>query len=226
MMLLLFDIDGTLLQVNGGVNEAVDHAVSNITGCSLQTDSVSFSGRTDPEIFRDVLQTTGIQEPDPLLDDVIHTYAEAATDTIQPSHVESLPGIPSLLSALSKKNDVHLGLLTGNVEPIAHHKLQSVELDHHFSTGAYGSDHPTRSELPAIAVQRASAHTGRPFSLQETTIIGDTRHDIHCARVVGSRSVAVCTGRFGRSDLEPHAPDHLLEDFRDYRTFIEQILEL
>ena len=224
MTLLLFDIDGTLLRVTGGVDRAVAHAVSSVTGQPVSTEGVSFSGRTDPEIFRDVLRASGVADPEPVLDDVIAAYVEAAQQTIRPADVELLPGIPALLSALSDRPDVFLGLLTGNVEPIAYHKLRGAGLPEFFSVGAFGSDDAERAALPPIAVQRASARAGRSFSLPDTVIIGDTHHDIHCARAAGSRSVAVCTGRYGRADLEPQAPDLLFDNLRDARAFIRGIL--
>ncbi|MFB6247124.1 MAG: HAD family hydrolase [Salinibacter sp.] len=224
MTLLLFDIDGTLLQVTGGVHRAVAHAVSTVTGQTVSTEGVSFSGRTDPEIFHDVLRASGVAEPAPVLDDVIAAYVEAAQQTIRPADVELLPAIPALLSALSDRTDVFLGLLTGNVEPIAYHKLRGAGLPDVFSVGAFGSDDPDRAALPPIAVRRASSQAGRSFSLPDTVIIGDTHHDIHCARAAGSRSVAICTGRYSRTELAPHAPDLLLDDFRDPHAVIQEIL--
>jgi phosphoglycolate phosphatase-like HAD superfamily hydrolase len=225
-MLLLFDIDGTLLRVTDGTNRAVQHAVSSVTGRPVSTEGVSFSGRTDPEIFRDVLRASGVADPEPVLDEVLSTYVEAAQDAIRPDHVETLPGIPPLLSALSGREDVFLGLLTGNVEPIAYHKLRRVGLADHFGAGAFGSDHADRGRLPPVALRRASSRSGRSFTLRRTVIIGDTQHDIQCARTAGSRAVAVCTGRFARSDLQPHTPDLLFDDLRDHRAVIEQILSL
>jgi phosphoglycolate phosphatase-like HAD superfamily hydrolase len=224
MTLLLFDIDGTLLHVTGGVDRAVAHAVSTVTGQPLSTEGVTFSGRTDPEIFRDVLRASGVADPDPVLDDVIAAYVEAAQQTIRPADVEVLPGIRALLSALSDRSDVFLGLLTGNVEPIAYHKLRGAGLSEVFPVGAFGSDDADRAALPPVAVRRASAQAGRSFAVPDTVIIGDTHHDIRCARAAGSRSVAVCTGRYGRADLEPHAPDLLLEDLRAPHAAIREIL--
>jgi phosphoglycolate phosphatase-like HAD superfamily hydrolase len=226
MTLLLFDIDGTLLRVNGGVHRAVTHAVENVTGKPLSTDGVSFSGRTDLEIFRDVLVKSGVSHPDDLLNDVIAHYADVAQDTIQPDHVETLPGVPPLLSQLGSRNDVFLGLVTGNVEAIAYHKLRRAGLADYFPVGAFGSDHADRSELPPIALRRAADHVGQPVSADRTVIIGDTRHDIHCAHAAGIRSVAVCTGRFSRTELAVHTPDVLLNNLSDASRFIEQVLEI
>lgn len=226
MPLLLFDIDGTLLHVTGGVHQAVSHAVSEVAGTRVSTDGVPFSGRTDPAIFRDVLRNSGISEPDDILHDVIDRYVNTALDTIQPDHVELLPGVAEVLSRLQTCDNVSLGLLTGNVEAIAYHKLRGAGLDAHFSFGAFGSDHADRGKLPAVALRRASQETGHSFSPSATVIIGDTRHDIHCAQAVGARSVAVCTGRFDHSDLSPHTPDLLFHDLTDIDRVVAQLQQI
>jgi phosphoglycolate phosphatase-like HAD superfamily hydrolase len=226
MIPLLFDIDGTLLRVSGGVEEAAAHAVSTVTGQGLSTEGVTFSGRTDPNIFRDVLRASGVADPDAVLEDVLAAYAEAARDTIRPTDVEVLPGVRSLLAALSKRDDVVLGLLTGNVETVAYHKLRSGDLADPFSVGAFGSDHGDRAALPALALQRLAAESGASLSATRAVVIGDTQKDIACARAAGSRVAVVCTGRYGRGDLHPHGPDLLFDDLQDHRACIEQILAL
>jgi phosphoglycolate phosphatase-like HAD superfamily hydrolase len=225
MRLLLFDIDGTLLQVNGGVHQAIIDAVSTVTDRTVSTDGISFSGRTDPNIFRDVLHANGVPEPNAVLETVLTHYVDAAQDSIRPDHVEPLPGVDALLSSLAERTDVVLGLVTGNVEPIAYHKLRGAGLATYFSVGAFGSDHADRTALPRLAARRAAAHTGHSFPPTRTVIIGDTRHDIRTARATGARAVAVCTGRFDRSELSPHTPDFLFKNLQEPEAFVEQILE-
>lgn len=227
MKLLLFDIDGTLLRVTGGVHSAVSHAISTVTGHTLSTNGVAFAGRTDPAIFTDVLRVSGVADPAAVLDDVIQTYAERAQQTIAPSDVELLPGVAALLTALAHRDDVCLGLVTGNVESIAYHKLQSGGLaDHFVAGGAFGSDHVNRNELPPTAVRRASTHAGHSFSPHQTVVIGDTEHDIHCARAVGARVAAVCTGGHPRDALQAHTPDLLFDTFQHTDAVIDQLLDV
>lgn len=225
MTLLLFDVDGTLLQVNGGVRPAVVRAVSAVTDQTVSVDGVSFSGRTDPNIFRDVLRASGVADPNAVLDTVLDHYVEAAQETIRPDHVTPLPGVSTLLSILTARTDVLLGLVTGNVEPIAYHKLRKAGLAEHFSVGAFGSDHADRTALPRLAARRAAAYTGHSFPPARTVVIGDTRHDIRTARTTGARAVAVCTGRFARNELSAHTPDLLFENFQDPEEIVEQILK-
>jgi phosphoglycolate phosphatase-like HAD superfamily hydrolase len=224
MRLLLFDIDGTLLRVNGGAQTAVLRAVEQVAGQSVSIDDVPFSGRTDPAIFRDVLATNDLPVSENLLSDVLRAYVETARETIKPTNVTALRGTLDLLSLLTDRTDAYLGLVTGNVEPIAFHKLKAAGMDGYFSVGGFGSDHTNRSKLPPLALRRATEYSGHSFSVENTVVIGDTGHDIACARAAGARAVAVCTGRPSRRDLTSHTPDLLLESLEDAPGIVDQLL--
>lgn len=226
MRLLLFDIDGTLLRVNGEGETAIQRAVATVTGQSVSTEHVSFSGRTDPAILRDVLSTNGLPVRKDLLTEVTRAYIDAARENIHASIVDRLPGTAALLSLLADREEVFLGLVTGNVEPIAFHKLQTVGLADHFPVGAFGSDHEARSQLPPLAVERATSSARHPFSIENSVVIGDTLNDINCAREAGARSVAVSTGRPSHSELAEHAPDLLLRSLAPPTTTVRQLLAL
>jgi phosphoglycolate phosphatase len=226
MRLLLFDIDGTLLRVNGGARTALRNAAEHVTGQSVSTDGVAFSGRTDPAIFRDVLATNGLSTTDALLSEVMHAYVEIAPKTIQPENVTPLAGAAELLSLLSSRTDVSLGLVTGNLEAIAFHKLKVAGLNDHFPVGGFGSDNANRSKLPPLALHRATEHFGHSFSPENTVVIGDTGHDIDCARSAGTMAAAVCTGRPSRANLISHNPDLVFGSFENPSTVADRLVAL
>lgn len=226
MRLLLFDVDGTLLRANGGGKTAIKQAVSTVTGETASTDDVTFSGRTDPAIFRDVLRSNGLPVGEDIVDRVIRAYVDRARETIHPSNVDRLHAAETLLSLLSQRSDVFLGLVTGNVESIAYHKLQTVGLAQYFSVGAFGNDHGDRNKLPPLAADRAAEIADRAFSPSQTVVIGDTSRDVDCARAAGAHAVVVCTGHPNRSDLASAAPDLLLDDFSKPETIVKEIVNL
>ena len=138
---------------------------------------------------------------------------------------EARPGVSDLLARGYAQRERHLGLVTGNVEPIAYEKLSAHGLDEYFPVGAFGSDHAERNRLPELATRRAADHTGRAFRPHEhAVVVGDTAHDIECARAVGAQAVAVCTGRYGRDDLSQHDPDLLFDSLGDPSAFVQQAL--
>lgn len=217
MKLFLFDIDGTILKTRGVGRRAVAHALTRVIGSTAPFDAVSFSGKTDPQIFWEILDVVGVAETDrpALLPDLLDAYADRMRETLPEAEIHILPGVADLVADLHGRADVHLGLITGNLEPMAYLKLDRVGLSAYFEVGAFGSDSAHRPDLPAIAVERAAEMTGQSFSGPDVVIIGDTEHDILCGRGIGAVSVGVCTGHFTRDHLAGHCPYLLLDTLED-----------
>jgi phosphoglycolate phosphatase-like HAD superfamily hydrolase len=140
--------------------------------------------------------------------------------------VEPLPGVPELLDALEARDDVVLGLLTGNLARGAERKLRVVGIDFgRFHVGAFGSDGEHRHDLPAIARDRASAHIGRPVSGDACVIIGDTPSDVACGRGIGARAIAVATGNYDVASLEACNPHAVVPDLTDTMAIVRAIVD-
>lgn len=225
MTLLLFDIDGTLVHANGTGRRALCRGISDWANQPITTDGVSFSGRTDPAIVEAVLQTNDLPTTQNAVNEALDAYIEAMSGTLTEDDVTVLPGVRDLLFALDDHDEVQLGLVTGNVEVIAYEKLAVHDLDGYFPVGAFGSDHADRDELPEIARRRASACTDYSFpSGDHLAVIGDTVHDIACARATSARAIAVCTGRYEREDLESQNPDVLVETLQPTNKVLNHLL--
>jgi phosphoglycolate phosphatase-like HAD superfamily hydrolase len=117
-----------------------------------------------------------------------------------------------------------LGLVTGNIEEGARIKLLPTGLWPHFRVGAYGSDHMDRRRLPSVATRRAHSLVGYPFAPPEVVVIGDTPHDIDCARAFGAVAIAVTTGPYSRADLVADRPDFLFDDLGDVERVLAAVL--
>ena len=201
MLLLLFDIDGTLLQ-----RASVEHALALRTAAGavhgvdlLGVDGVDYAGRTDRAITRDLLAAVGVSEVDDAWVDACVTEYERLCPADLSAKVA--PGMVELLEELAARPDeFRLALVTGNLEPVARIKLAAAGIGHYFEPGqgGFGSDDEDRGRLPAIARSRASSP---PWSRERTVVIGDTPRDIHCARVDEVRVAAVATGPYAVSDL-------------------------
>src|SRR5947209_871881 len=200
-MLLLFDIDGTLV---GGATDAHRDAlhaalreVHRVDARSIRSP-VAPAGRTDGEIARAILLGLGVSaeriddRADAVRESCGRMYTQLATEDL--SHTV-LPGIVDLLEWLRRRHEVTLGLVTGNYEAVARVKLERARLAPYFRSrvGGFGSDSEDRAALPAIARRRAGRR-GAPYPRDATIVIGDTPRDIACARADGLRCVAVATG--------------------------------
>ena len=214
VVLVLFDIDGTILTSRGMGRKAVQEALSDVCQIEVVSKGISFSGRTDPEIMRTMLSAAGLSEDrvESLFSECLEAYTRVLMQMLKPEHVRVLPGVRDLIHLLRNRDDIALGLVTGNLRDTAYLKLQAAGLSSLFSFGAFGSDSEDRYKLPELAARRASAMTGVSFTARRTVIIGDTPHDIGCGKAFGAWTVGVCTGPHDRSELYDCEPDLLLDD--------------
>jgi phosphoglycolate phosphatase len=201
-LLLLFDIDGTLLlRATGEHARALREAAASVHGLPALDGGggVEMAGRTDLAIVRDLLVGAGVLGADvEARSDAVREAAALAYERLCPADLSATvaPGIPELLEALAGRPDAfRLSLVTGNLEPVARLKLARAGVGRYFAAGqgGFGSDDEDRGRLPAIARARAS---GPPWPRSRTVVIGDTPRDIACARADEVRVAAVATGPF------------------------------
>jgi phosphoglycolate phosphatase-like HAD superfamily hydrolase len=175
---------------------------------------IEIAGRTDTGIARQLLRRHGRPETGEGIRGLLDSYLRHLPRLLPEAQGRLLPGVGDLLSALEPRGDVVLALLTGNVLRGAEHKLSHFGVWHYFEFGAFADDHHDRDKLGPFALARAAEH-GHAVSVSRTFVIGDTPHDISCARAIGAKAVAVATGGFRSGRLAPHSPDVLLEDLSD-----------
>jgi phosphoglycolate phosphatase-like HAD superfamily hydrolase len=151
----------------------------------------------------------------------ISRYLKQLTTVLQESDGLVLPGVPSLLDALSERSDVLMGLLTGNLQAGAKLKLTHFNLDHHFRFGGYGDHRLERSDVARDAIKEVHRECNGNFELDRVWVIGDTPADVECGRAVGANVVAVGTGLYSMETLRSAEPDWLFEDFSDSAEFLD-----
>lgn len=228
MRLALFDIDGTILWSDGMGRRAMETALVEVFGSSGEP-KYRFDGKTDRQIVRELMRELGHADDhiDERLPRLLELYLERlerelADGTRRPT---LCAGVMEVLSALEMRDDVILGLLTGNLERGAALKLAAVGLDiNRFKVNAFGSDAEHRPHLPAVARQRAREVLGLDISGDRIVIIGDTPADIDCGREIGARAVAVATGRYSVTDLARHSPAAVFADLADTEAVVQAIL--
>jgi phosphoglycolate phosphatase len=226
--LVLFDIDGTLISARGAGRRAVKRALEAVFGTTGSLDGYDMSGKTDPRIILEVMEAGGLERAHvkDRLDEFFETYARTLTEEIGDGRdVVTMPGVSELVRRLGDTDRVVLGLLTGNIEQGARIKLEPTGLLPYFVLGAFGSDDADRRRLPSLAARRAHALRGYPFRPQDVMVIGDTPHDIDCARAFGAVAVAVATGRFTREHLQAESPDLLFDNFADADAAAQTLLD-
>ena len=209
---LLFDIDGTLVTTGGAGKHAVEAALTERFGVTEIRDTVPYSGRTDTAILADVLAVHGIEPTAERVAAFSQVYLEHL-----PSHLQRLGGqpCPGVRELLPRLKHLPLGLLTGNVERGARHKLSHFGLWEHFRFGGFGDKHADRDDVARLAFEVVQSQVG-PVRREKIWVIGDTPLDVQCAKAIGAKSIAVATGWHPIEELHATGADLVLESLADH----------
>jgi phosphoglycolate phosphatase-like HAD superfamily hydrolase len=217
---LLFDLDGTLTKSGGGGSRALGRALGTKERATEELRKMRLDGMTDRSIARALLaaegdhslpltdRMKGVGEAD--IDAVLGRYLEMLAVECAERPYQPLPGVERLLHSLQQRDDVLLGLCTGNLIRGAEIKLRSAGLWGPFRFGGYGSDAEARADIVRTAWQRAQAE-----GVTEGLVIGDTSRDILAAHDAGLPACAVATGRFTLHELAAHGAEIVLQDLSD-----------
>jgi phosphoglycolate phosphatase-like HAD superfamily hydrolase len=219
--LLLFDIDGTLVNAGGAGRRALEAALEAHLGGAVKREEpwlahLKLDGMTDRLIVREAMLAVGHPFDDALCDRVLDTYADHLEHEIRAPGYQVLPGVRELLPALHGRGAV-FGLCTGNIARGARIKLAQGGLDRWFGFGdadvqGFAADGEARELIVAAALRRAAARLGRPVDPAEALVIGDTPRDIAGAHAVGCPALAVATGRFDEAALRREGAEHVARD--------------
>ncbi len=209
MHVCLFDIDGTLIHTRGAVMAAMRDGLGAAFGVAQPTESVVIHGRTDRGITRDLFRFHGIEDVPEHWDRLRQAYLKLLPDSLSKRPGVLLPGVVSLLEVLVARDDVLVGLLTGNTRESARIKLAHFGLDHFFEFGGYGDDHFERDDVAHEALAQARQRVNGEIDLARVWVIGDTPTDVSCGRAIQTKTIAVLTGNHTRDELAAANPDHL-----------------
>jgi phosphoglycolate phosphatase-like HAD superfamily hydrolase len=219
--LILFDIDGTLIDTGGAGTRSLNKAFFKLFGIENAFKDISMAGKTDIQIMKQGLKAYGFTDSDGNLRDLINAYLHFLKIEIENPRKRLKPGILEMLNLL-KAQEIPLGLLTGNLESGAKIKLGAFGLNEYFLNGAFGSDHEDRDMLLPIALEKFS-RMGFHFSPSDCIVVGDTPRDVRCAKVHGAYCIAVATGPYTKEELLRTQADIVLESFANTKNYIEFI---
>lgn len=229
MRLVLFDIDGTLLLTGGVGQSSAGVSLKRVFGTDGRVDEIYPTGRTIEAIFEDTLVDAGFsrEEYQQKREALYADFFEEFTSRLERSEheIRDLPGAKSLVEDLSQREDVILGLTTGNHQRTARYKLQEAGFDlDDFKVGAYGNETTHRPDLVSLAHARAAEFTRREIPRHQTFVLGDTARDVQSAQAFGAVSIAIQTGMASASDLATASPDYLLPDLQELKQLLAVIL--
>ena len=224
--LVLFDIDGTLVLTGRAGVRGMNRALQEVFGVPDGLAGIPVAGRTDWAILEEAVRRCGRTLDGELLDDLRSRYVERLAEEIQhrgEGRKEVLPGIRPLLDHLSERQDVAVGLVTGNFSKGAEVKLGHFDLWRYFRFGGFGDDAADRNLLVPFAVDRARACGVPELARRDVVVIGDTPADVACAQAVGATAVAVATGGSSVEELRATGAEFVFANLADHRVLLDAL---
>lgn len=222
--LVLFDIDGTLIDSGEAGTRSLNKTFFQLFGIKDAFGKIKMAGKTDTQIIREGLRFHGLSDNNGGVEKITQKYVDILKEEIQNPWRKVNPGVYEILKLLLDKN-IHVGLLTGNIEEGARIKLTPFELNKYFPAGAFGSDHEDRDMLLPIVIRKFS-NLGINVFPQRCVVVGDTPRDVQCSKIHGAYCIAVSTGPYSKQILEATEADIVVEtlsEISDCMRFIDRI---
>jgi phosphoglycolate phosphatase len=210
---LLFDVDGTLLQAGNRVHhQSLLAAVQGLCGKMPEVDQIALAGRTDTEILREMVASIGAELAPQTLPRLFRAAIEDFEERCPPDISDTvISGVRPALEALVQDKPA-MGLVTGNIQAIAWRKMAAAGLRQFFTFGAFGDESGRRADLPPLAISRS----GRSAGAGQSYVIGDTPLDVDCGLACGMKTIAVATGRYSIVELRACYPSFVCASLREF----------
>jgi len=213
--LVLFDIDGTLLDMHGAGSKAFVLALEEAFGIKDDIPYISFSGATDLDVLDQIFAHHNRELTDADADRFLEVLPGKLLETVQHAEPTVFPGAIELVEQLSAHPEVAIGIVTGNIESCARIKLKCAGFHGHFELGAFGHEHRDRREIARFAMERAQVHLPKGKYFTRKFLIGDTPSDIMAAHFIGATSIGVATGHHTIEMLTDAEAGHVLTTLED-----------
>lgn len=220
-VLLIWDVDGTLIKSEGVGKKALEDSFEIITGVKDACKDIKLGGKTDTLILYEMCGMFNIDKS--IYEEFFAIYCRELEGIVKGScTIKTTPNIPEILERIKEKGGVNI-LGTGNIEKGARLKLLPVDLNRHFNTGGFGDRESERWKIIRNGIEHAEALYNLTFDKENIFVIGDTPRDIECAKANGVKSVAVATGYYSKDEMEKCNADFLFQDLSNTEKFLKAV---
>lgn len=221
--LILWDIDGTLVDAGGAGVRALLGAMKACFNIEVSADGIEMAGRTDLDIIDEMFGVYRAGSDAGDLQRCLEYYHGILETEMANGDTCVFPGVESVLHEIRGREEIEQAILTGNTRVAARVKLDHFSIRHFFAFGAYGDESKDRNALAELALRRAREGTGGTMDPRNIFVIGDTVRDVACGKAIGAHTVAVATGFCSAGELAACEPTTVLEDLADPAAFFAVI---
>ena len=224
MTVLFWDIDGTLLTTAKAGVFAWEDAVRELTGREFELVRTRIAGLTDYQIAARTFEALGIETDPQFLRRFVDRYGELLPASLPRKQGRVMPNVREILDHVGSRPDVRSYLLTGNTRAGARAKLMHYNLIQYFPDGAFAEDAGDRASIALRALELAKQ--GGAVTEDGVFVVGDTPHDIECARAINARTIAVATGGYTIEELQAYHPWRVFSELPPAAEFVRLIDEV
>ena len=221
--LLLFDIDGTLLDTHGFGREAFIRGLERVTGEKDPLAYVSFAGNTDRNVLDQVMSRRQIVLSEEQISRIFDEIAIQLEELLKEAPTREVAGARAFLEHLDALG-IQMGLVTGNCRSCAYLKLASLEMDSFFPFGGFGDDHADRKHIAGKALEQAAVHGCEPDQTV-AALVGDTPFDVAAGIAVGLPVLGVASGKYDAQSLTDAGATRVVADLTDLETLMDWVEE-
>ena len=211
--MVLFDIDGTLVDTGGAGREAFIRGLERVTGKRDELAYVSFAGNTDRNVLDQVMAARGLWLAEEDIRRIFGCIAEELKAMLQERPAREVVGAGAFLARLAA-DDIALGLVTGNIRECAYLKLGNVGFDRFFVFGGFGDEHAERAKIGRAALTAAQA-AGIEVAEGGACLVGDTPFDVAAGLALGLPVIGVASGKYGAQALLSAGASIVATDYSD-----------
>lgn len=211
--MVLFDIDGTLLDTHGFGREAFIRGLAHVTGARDELAYVSFAGNTDRNVLNQVMAHRKLHLTEKDVRRIFDRVAKELQELLRENPSKEIAGARGFLEHLAAEGAA-LGLVTGNIRACAYLKLGNVGFDRFFRFGGFGDEHAERTNIARSALAAAN-EAGIEVETGGVCLVGDTPFDVAAGLAVGIPVIGVATGKYGEADLRSSGATLTVADYSD-----------
>ncbi len=216
-VLWLFDIDGTLVNINHLHLQAHQASYKEVLNLDVPTGKILPTfGMGGYEGRKVVLKSLGFKKDD-RIEEIGRSFVYHLGRIMEKSEIIPLPGVIEFLSRLNKNKENRLGVVTGNEPEMAEKTLSQSGLKPYFSF-CCGDDGHTKGRTEIV--RQALKEAGK---VEKVVVLGDTHYDIEAGKAVGAYTVGVATGSGTFAGLSETGADLVISSMTEYGKILEMV---